>query len=99
MSGELKEVLARRARLVARAAVERDEFARLAGAWQKPLAVVDGGLAVIRMLSAGARAVGVGLGIVLAALAIVRPRNLNAWLWGGVTVWRLAQTVGRRLRG
>jgi hypothetical protein len=89
MSAEREGVRARRARLLERAASERDGLAGLLGAWQKPLGAVDLGLAFVRGLKRSAPVIGMGIGVCMAALAFIRPANISGWLEGGQAVWRL----------
>ncbi len=95
MSGGRNENLARRARLVERAAGERDELAALFGRWQKPLEVVDWGLAFVRSLKRSAGIVAVGFSVAAVALAAIRPRQIIHWFWGGLEAWRLIGMVRR----
>jgi hypothetical protein len=93
-----EELLVKRARLVARAARERDQVADFFEAWRGPLAVVDGVVMFMRGLRRHARLIGVGATVAGAALAIARPVSIGRWLSGGHVVWRLARALlsGRR---
>jgi len=89
VSGGREAVHARRARLLERAASERDDLARQLGAWRMPLGVVDQGLAIVRVLKRSAPVIGIGMGVATAALAFVRPASIRGWLDGGRAVWRM----------
>jgi hypothetical protein len=89
MSAGYEAVHARRARLLERAASERDELAGLLGAWQKPLGAIDLGLAFVRGIKRSAPVIGMAIGVGMAALAFVRPANIGGWFEGGQAVWRL----------
>ena len=88
MSKGLEAIRDRRARLVQRAAVERDELAALLERWSRPLAVVDRGLTFLSSLRKSAPLLGVSVGLGVAALAIARPRSIAGWLQGGLAAWR-----------
>ena len=88
---------ARRARLVERAAGERDELADGIAPWQKPLGAVDQGLAFIRGLRRNAPWIGIVLGAGAAALAFVRPDSIGGWLRGGQAAWRALSEMNRRV--
>jgi len=89
MSGGRKAVHERRARLLERAAGEREDLARQLGAWRTPLGVVDQGLAIVRAVKRSAPVIGIGMGLATAALAFVRPASISGWLDGGRAVWRM----------
>lgn len=93
MSKGLEAIRDRRARLVERAAAERDELAALLERWSRPLAVVDRGLTFISSLRKSAPLLGVSIGVGLAALAIARPRSIAGWAQGGLAAWRALQSV------
>jgi hypothetical protein len=96
MSAAHAAVRARRARLVERAAIERDELAGLLGAWQRPLGAVDLGLAFVRGLKRSAPVIGMGVGVGMAALAFIRPANISGWFQAGQTAWRVLTDRNRR---
>ena len=89
MSAGYEAVHARRARLLERAAIERDDLAGQLGAWQRPLGAVDQGLAFIRGVKRSAPVIGMVAGVAMAALAFVRPARIGGWLESGQAVWRL----------
>ena len=95
MSKGRDEVLGRRARLVEQAGRERDELSRLVHPWRKPIAVVDRGLEIARGIKRSAPVLGIGVGIGMAALAILRPRGLGEWLRRGQAVWQTL-SAGRK---
>ena len=95
MSRGRAAVLERRQRLVEQAGRERDELSRLADPWRKPLSVVDRGLAIARGIRRTAPVLGLGVGVAMAALAILRPRGLGEWVRRGREAWQ-ALDAGRR---
>jgi hypothetical protein len=78
------EIRAERARLVARAAVERERVLVQLRAWEAPLAVVDRSVAAARCVHRHPQ------WLVAAAVvfAIVRPRRALAWMRNGLIAWR-----------
>ena len=92
---ERAELRARRAQLVERAAGERAELARLLGELQKPVQVVDRGLAFVRSLKRTPW-IGAGLGAAAAALSMARPRGVTGWLGAGRTVWQMFADARRK---
>ena len=97
MSRGRAEVLERRARLIERAAVERDELARLAGAWAGPIGAVDRGVSVVRAV-ARSPVVRMGVAVGMAALAFVRPRAIGGWVHTGLNVARTVSSLMGALR-
>ncbi len=61
----LEIIARRRATLVAKAAAQRDELGRLVGPWQKPLALVDRGIGIVRRLRAHPLAVAAGVALLV----------------------------------
>lgn len=86
----LGQLAKRREALVARAAEQRAQLARLAAAWRGPLSAVDWGLKAIRLLKAHPALIAASA----VALALWRPRTMGRWVLRGITLWR----VGRALR-
>jgi hypothetical protein len=84
----LEALLARRARLQARAATEREELAALVQRWETPLVVVDRGLSLVRAVKQSPW-LAAGIGVAMAGLAIVRPRSVTGWVVGARAVWQL----------
>ena len=99
MSQGLRALHDRRARLVQRAARERDELAATFEPWTRPLAMVDRGLAFLSSLSKSAPLLGPSLGLGFAALAIARPRSIAGWVHGALSTWRSLKSVGSVLLG
>lgn len=87
----------RRAQLVERAAHERAELALLLGELEKPVRVVDRGLAFVRGLKRTPW-LGAGVGVVTAALSMVRPRGIADWLVTGRAVWRMLGDARRKAK-
>ena len=99
MSKGLEAIRDRRARLVERAAMERDELAALLERWSRPLAVVDRGLTFFSALRKRAPLLGVSVGLGLAALAIARPRSIAGWAQGGLAAWKAVRSFSGLLPG
>ena len=93
MSAAREAFRARRARLVERAALERDRLAAELGGWQRSLGLVDRGLAIVNGIRKSAPGLGFCAGIAAAALAFVRPDSIGGWLRSGQHLW---QVVTRR---
>lgn len=93
MSARLTAIQCRRAELTARAAAQRDELGYLLQPWQKPLAFVDRGVALLRNVRAHPFAIAIGV----ALLAWTGHGRLSVWtgrLWTG---WQLYRSlVGQR---
>jgi hypothetical protein len=80
----LAQIHARRERLVAKAAAQRDEVALLLTPWAAPLALADKGVAVATYVRAHP-------GLVLAAVAalvVLSPKRALRWARRGFVVWR-----------
>jgi hypothetical protein len=82
-------VRARRARLIERAATERDTLAREFAELQQPLRTVERGLGIYRGLRRSMPVIGLGAGIAMAALAFIRPKGISGWVRGATEIWRL----------
>lgn len=80
----LAEIRARRERLVARSAAQRDEVALLLAPWRGPLHIADRGLAAAEYLRAHPSIVVVAA----AALVILAPRRAFRWAKRAFAVWR-----------
>lgn len=87
----LIEMAERRQRLVAQIQAQRTDLAQALAPWRQPLARVDRGLAVVRVVRRYSLWI-VGGAALLAAL---RPARVTVWLQRGWVAWRLL----RRLRG
>lgn len=83
-SPQLEQIQQRRAILVARADVQRLDLALNAQAWQKPLALVDRGIALLRRVRKHPATLLLGL-VALAFLNRKRPGRL---LYFGGMAWR-----------
>ena len=84
MNRRLAQIYARRERLVAKAAAQRDEVALLLTPWAAPLALADKGVAAATYVRAHP-------GLVLAAaaaLAVLSPKRALRWARRAYTVWR-----------
>lgn len=95
MNAKLLELAQRRARLVERVALQRNELAQAVEPWRGPLAVVDQGLQAVRYLERHP-------GLLLAAaacVAVLSPKRAFVWMQRGWLVWRMALAVKRRLYG
>jgi YqjK-like protein len=80
----LAQIHARRERLLAKAAAQRDEVALLLAPWQAPLAVADRGVAVATYLRAHPSIVLVAV----AALVVLSPKRAFRWARRAFSVWR-----------
>ena len=90
----LTEIRARRAHLMARAAVERERISVQLHAWEAPLALADKGYAAARYLRQNPQ------WIVAAAvlLAVLRPRRALSWARNGLIAWRAWRWIRASLR-
>jgi len=86
-----------RARLVERAAAERDELGRQLAEWEGPLVAVDRGVSVVRALKR-APLLRLGAAVGMAALAFARPRSIMGWVVGGQAAYRLLTRVRGMVR-
>jgi hypothetical protein len=89
------EMRAERARLVSRAAVERESVLVQLRAWEAPLALVDRGVAGARHLHRHPQ----WLIAAAVVLAILRPRRALAWVRNGLVAWRAFRWVSTWPRG
>ena len=80
----LAEIRARRERLVARSAAQRDEVALLLSPWRGPLQVADRGLVAVDYVRAHPSIVVVAA----AALVILAPRRAFRWAKRAFALWR-----------
>lgn len=80
----LAQIHARRERLLAKAAAQRDEVALLLTPWHAPLAVADKGLTVATYLRAHPSIVIVAV----AALVVLSPKRAFRWARRAFAVWR-----------
>lgn len=99
MSPELAEIYARRARLVARAAAERDELAGHIRHWEGAWAMGRRGFAIANTLVKRSPLLGTLLGVGVTALVTTKP-GLAATLMRALPIaWRLAGSVTRLVSG
>ncbi|MGH7742553.1 MAG: YqjK family protein [Candidatus Eiseniibacteriota bacterium] len=96
MSAAREALLARRARLIERAAHEREELARLADMLERPLIAVDRSVTFVRALKRS-RWLSAAAGAGMAALAFVRPRSIIGWVAAGRAGWQLLTGVRRSI--
>ncbi len=84
MNERLLRVREQRARLVERAARQREALAEDVAAFATPIALADRGLAIVRYIRARP-----GLMAAAAALVVVlRPRRSFAWIRSGFALWQ-----------
>jgi hypothetical protein len=93
LSGRLTTLYVRRERLLAKAAVQREELALLAAAWKKPLALVDRGVAAGRYAREHSAVVTVAAAVVL----VLSPRRAFRWARRGFALWRGYRWASRLL--
>jgi len=89
------ELRDKRARLMARAAVERERFSVQLQAWETPLALVDRSFAAARYI--GRHPQWIVAAVVL--FAVLRPRRALAWARNGLIAWRAWRWISQSLRG
>jgi YqjK-like protein len=95
-----EELLARRARLVQRAAEERDELAALLAPWEKRLGFVDRGVSVVRAVRSGMPWVGAGLTLGSVALGFANVGRITKFFGGALSVLRFLNDLrGARRAG
>jgi uncharacterized protein (TIGR02246 family) len=92
VSGGRAELRARRAQLVARAAVERDEIAHDLGAWSGVLAKADRVLGALSFVRRMTPVLGIGFG--LAGAMAGRPKTAGGWIQAAMGAWRAIRWVG-----
>jgi hypothetical protein len=81
---DLIELARRKERLIARNELQRMVISAACLQWQKPLGVIDRGIAIAHYLKAHPLVLGTGV----AVAAIVSPRILLRWAGRGLFVWR-----------
>lgn len=91
---ELNELIARREKLVARAATQRALLAQCIAPWPPRLAWVDRGMAVVKYLRRYPAALA-GVGLLVTAL---RPLRAAGWLQRGFLLWQVGSTLRNTLR-
>ncbi len=90
-SAELRD---KRSRLVARAALEREQLSARLDAWRGPLALADKSIAAGRYLRRHPQWL-VALAVVI---ALIRPRRAFAWARRGFVVWRAWRWISAAAR-
>jgi hypothetical protein len=94
VNSRLIQLRERRARLLERAARQREELAGCVAALGTPIAIADRGIAIVRYIRARP-------GLVTAAAAIVmvlRPRRSFGWARRGFALWQSWRWLSTRLR-
>jgi hypothetical protein len=91
---QVSEIRAKRAQLLARAAVQRERLSVQLQPWETPLALVDKGIAAVRYVRRNPQ------WIVAAVLlfAVLRPRRAIALARNGLIAWRAWRWVAASLR-
>lgn len=84
MNARLAELRARRERLIATSAVQREEMAALLAPWRTRFALADKGIAALRYLRSHLGAVA----LIAAVLAARSPRRALRWAQRGLLAWR-----------
>jgi len=92
---QLSEIRARRAHLMARAAVERERISVQLHAWEAPLVLVDKSIAAARYVRRNPQ--WIVAAVVL--LVVLRPRRALAWARNGLIAWRAWRWISQSLRG
>lgn len=85
----------KRARLMARAAVERERLSAQLQAWETPLAFVDRSFAAARYI--GRHPQWIVAAVVL--LVVLRPRRALSWARNGLIAWRAWRWMSQSLHG
>jgi YqjK-like protein len=84
----------KRARLTARAAVERERLLLQLSVWEAPLALADKGYAAARYV----RQNPLWLVAAVMLLVVLRPRRALAWVRNGLIAWRALRWISQSLR-
>jgi hypothetical protein len=92
---QVGEIRAKRAQLLARAAVERERISVQLRVWEAPLALVDRSVAAARYIRDHPQWI-VAAAIVI---AILRPRRALSWARNGLIAWRAWRWISASLRG
>ena len=91
---QVDEIRARRAELMARAAVERERISVQLRAWEAPLSLVDSSIAAVRTIRRHPQ----WLIAAAVVLAVLRPRRAFAWARNGLIAWRAWRWISNSLR-
>ena len=90
----LSEIYARRARLMARAAVERERVCGQLLAWKAPLALAGKAFAAARYLRRNPQ----WIVAAVALLVVLRPRRVLFWARNGLIAWRAWRWMSQSVR-
>ena len=90
----LTELRARRAHLMARAAVQRERLCVQLHAWEAPLALVDKSVLAVRTIRRHPQ----WIVAALVLLAVLRPRRALSWARNGLIAWRSWRWISQSLR-
>ncbi len=91
----LTQIRARRAQLLARAAVQRERLSVQLQPWETPLALVDKSIAAARYVRRHPQ--WIVAAVVL--LIVLRPRRALSWARNGLIAWRAWRWISQSLRG
>ena len=91
----LTEIARRKESLVARCGSQRAALAAEFGAWQKPIDVIDHGIAAARFLKSHPLLMAAAMVVV----AVLGRRKLVRWAGQGLVVWRAWRTVQELVAG
>jgi hypothetical protein len=84
MNEKLLDLMAHRDKLLARISTQREQLAEIGSQLERPLSLADRGVAVARFLRIHSLLVA---GV--AALLLMRQRNLAGLAWAGWRVWKI----------
>jgi hypothetical protein len=90
---QVSEIRAKRAQLLARAAVERERVSAQLGAWEAPLVLVDKSIEAMRTLRRHPQ----WIVAAVVVLAVLRPRRALGWARNGLIAWRAWRWISRSL--
>jgi hypothetical protein len=93
MADRLAQIHARRERLIAKAALQRETFARDAAAWAPALGIVDRGIAGVAWLRSHPEILVVAGGL----LVVLRPRKALRWSLRAFSLWQAYRRITARL--
>lgn len=93
MNDRLIELAERRASLVARAAIQRDDLMQILSSWRSPLAMADQALLVIHYIRSYA---GLVAGVAT-FLVPFRSWRMAKWVQRGFLLWKMARVAKRIL--
>ena len=91
----LTEIARRKENLVAKSVSQRAALVAKLGAWQKPIDVIDHGIAAARFLKSHPLPVAAAMVII----AVLGRRKLLRWAGQGLVVWRAWRTVRELVAG